>query len=247
MFIRGSRYVRTGKLPDVRRVRSTLPKQRNLQEITKGFKFQSQPDDCWAVCIYNILHELSERSGLDALKISESRLNRAMGYGRGMGALAIRIDGVAPNLNRLLLPHGYRMQERSEIGLVGIAEILADESASFPVAGVSSAYLRAKKNTARLKIEGEPSEGVDHTVVVLGADAREIVAFDPLEKFSRGGRGGDGLITLGTPTFLEYWGRASVARQWVMYATSIPKRDERSTLKHPRWSVIERDQSGDDK
>jgi hypothetical protein len=203
------------------------PKVRALPDIIRVFKFQSQADDCWAVCIHNILAELSERLQKPSLKQSEARLNRAMGYGRSMGALSIRVSGVRPNLNRLLEPFGYKVEGRTDITLQGLEGIIADEHLSFPVCGLSYVYLKEKKSGRRLKIEGEPPPGLDHAVVVLKADSANVVLFDPLERFSKGGKGNDGLITLSAPTFLVYWSQESVERQWTMYIAPIPRRSVR--------------------
>jgi hypothetical protein len=198
-----------------------VSKHRPISEIIKNFKFQSQTDDCWAVCIHNVLEELAARTENPALKQSESNLNKAMGYGGKMGALSIRVGRVRPNLNRLLEPLGYRIEEEKGVTLQGLARNLAKESTSYPIAGLSYEYLRKKKSTLRLRIEGEPPVGFDHAVVVLKVDSNEVVFFDPLERFSRGGKGNDGLITLGAPTYLAYWSHASVEKEWMMYAVPI--------------------------
>ncbi len=201
-----------------------LRKARLLEDIIRNFKFQSQGDDCWAVCIHDILTELSERLERPELRQSESRLNRAMGYGRSMGALSIRLDRVKPNINRLLSPFGYKVEERTDTTLPGLEQSISDENLSYPVASLSHLYLKEKKSSVRLKFEGEPPPGIDHTVIVLKADSANVLFFDPLERFSRGGRGNDGLIAMSAPTFLAYWSQEAVERQWIMYITPLPRR-----------------------
>src|SRR6266511_347185 len=97
-----------------------IAKKRALSNVIAEFKFQSQRDDCWSVCIHNILKELASRKDRPSLRMSESRLNRAMGYGGGYGALSIRIDRVRPNVNKLIKPAGYYLEEQTYITLAGL-------------------------------------------------------------------------------------------------------------------------------
>ena len=207
-----------------------LPKIRPLIGIVSGFKFQSQRDDCWAVSIHNILEELAERLDRPSLRQSEARLNRAMGYGRGLGALNIRIDRVRPAVNELIGPLGFELIEESLVGFDGLLVNLRSDGFSYPIAGMSFQYLADKPEQASLRFEGEPASSVDHTVIVLAADTEEVTVFDPMERFSKAGKGGDGLISLSTPAFLSYWSQASVEREWLMYAAPVKRRREKTLL-----------------
>ena len=199
----------------------TLPKHRPMTDIIRGFKFQSQRDDCWSVCIHNVLEELADRLDEPVFRQSEARLNKAMGYGSGMGALGIRLDRVRPNVNRLIEASGYGLVEQAGVGFDGLVVNIKSEELSYPVAGLSSQYLSDKPRGARLRIEGDLAEAVDHTCIVLAADSSNVTIFDPLERFSGSGKGSDGIISLSTPSFLSYWSRASVEREWLMYAAPL--------------------------
>ncbi len=205
-----------------------LAKLRPFPELIKGFKFQSRRDDCWAVCIHNILKELSERVDKPAICIGESKLNRAMGYGGGYGALSIRIDRVAPNINKQLKSLGYELQERTDVGFDKLVSNLASQGLSYPIAGLSYEYLRSKRTTPEIAFEEQIPEGIDHAVVVFEANQADVTVFDPMERFGKAGKGGDGIITLTTPRFLSLWSSASVDREWLMYISPIPKRGSRT-------------------
>ena len=224
---RSGTYTRQPIPPRPLRAPRTLPpvlaKHRPIPDLVKGFKFQSRRDDCWAVCIHNMLKELSERVDRPALSIGEAKLNRAMGYGGGYGALSIRIDRVAPNVNKQLRPLGYEIQERSNVGFDKLVSNLASEGLSYPIAGLSYQYLRSKRSTAETLFQDEIPEGIDHSVVVLEVNQTNVTAFDPMERFGKAGKGSDGIITLTTPSFLSLWSSASVDREWLMYVSPIPK------------------------
>jgi len=153
-----------------------------------------------------------------------------MGYGRGLGALNIRIDRVRPAVNELIGPLGFELIEESLVGFDGLLVNLRSDGFSYPIAGMSFQYLADKPEQASLRFEGEPASSVDHTVIVLAADTEEVTVFDPMERFSKAGKGGDGLISLSTPAFLSYWSQASVEREWLMYAAPVKRRREKTLL-----------------
>jgi len=124
---------------------------------------------------------------------------------------------------------GFLLTELTEVSLAGLREITDNEGLSFPIAGLSYLFLRDKRQAgSRLTFEEEPPVGIDHSVVVLDVSEEKVVVFDPLERFSRGGKGGDGVITVSGPSFLAYWSQASVDRQWLMYAAPIVKKGVRT-------------------
>ena len=194
---------------------------RVIDDITKHFKYQANPNTCEPNGIYNILHELGDRHGRKDIQFTEARVDQICGYKHPIG---INVRVVVPNLNQALKGTGYTVHDRVRSSFPNLRSVLTDTSCSFPLAGLSFEYLRDIHGYGR-------TDGSDHVVIVFKASDVNVAVYDPFEGLNpsmrRANQGyGKGVVVLPTSEFLTYWEDAIVSTSWMLWI-------RKETIKEP--------------
>lgn len=139
--------------------------------MAKSFQFQVEPWDCDPTQIYNCLSELRRRQGP---ALPEYSLHDVRGFVPAALEGSRHLRAVA-SLKQRLAPFGYTA--RSVFGSVesswaGVVRVLKDESASFPMIGVSGEYWG--EVSSRPKIESS----IGHSLILLRASDESATLFD---------------------------------------------------------------------
>ena len=204
--------------------------------ITQNFKLQPNPNSCEPTCITNILHELSDRFKAPALRISEAKIDEAVGYKAPRGYTPSR---VMPGMKRILNPLGWTALQESKVSYPKMRKIIHEKSWSYPLVSLSGEYMRDMLDYRTGVVD-------DHVVVVLRSAGDWTVVYDAYGRLSprakvKFRKFGPGIIPIRTPNFINYWTQTSIASKWVFWVAPLTKAEPLKPLEsynEPRKPVV---------
>lgn len=157
------------------------------------------------------------------LAIRLADVNRICGYRDWMGP---NCEVVVRNLNKRIVPLGYRAYEGNRATLKELLDILDDVDCSYPIIGLKQEYLVEEWGINM----GEQRTTPDHTVTLLLQNDEMIGFHDPFEgrtqKMRQRNQGnGRGVVVLPTPRISAYWDDAREPSwfMWVKKERNVPR------------------------
>lgn len=147
------------------------------QSAVSDFQPQITADSCYPTAIKNILDDLAERTGHDALSISQSNINDLCNYREGM----YTEEAIIPDaLTREISEYGFQAVEASgaEMDYDRVQQIIDNDDTSLPIVELAPRYFEEVEN---YRVQGEPE--ASHTVIVFKVNDNQVLYYDPYENF----------------------------------------------------------------
>lgn len=185
--------------------------EREFRELTSDWFSQPTVNSCLTTCIKNALNDLAKRLKVNKLNMKLKRINDICGYDHDLG---VQLQNTAPMLNSEFSKRGlpFRAYEKSGSShrLEMIESIIKNNMASYPMIALHSDYHSENNIPVR-------NRDLDHVVLVLSMDEREVWFHDPYRPFAeKKGYVETFKNTLSNVKILDYWSRGYDPR-WIMW------------------------------